>query len=325
MKRNKGFTLVELLVVITIIGMLIAILLPAVFGALESARKAQCAANLKQIGTACQAYAAGHRQIWPNGFTRDSEHWGAPAGGTTAPDIGDSRGSDRTQDDPGKKMNSNTGSLWALIKSGLCENTGVFVCPSSGNIVDSSVADPSNTNVRDFDSSNNISYSYQNVFQGNGSGTNSGGRGYTLTSASSPNLAVAADCNPQRPDWTTVVNDYKAKTSNPTLGKFEHPGWTTLPLGDCDLNSPNHNFKGQNVLYLDGHVEFQDNPYCGAGFDNIWTAQRGHSSISGTPPTGGTTLNPDDVATMQPYTDAGSYDGNSALVPGLRTDSFLVP
>src|SRR5262245_21121157 len=84
--RRRAFTLVELLVVIAIIGVLVALLLPAIQAAREAARRTSCASNMRQLGLAMQNYHDTN-QTFPIGTTNPdgsvttvvNNHWTWPS------------------------------------------------------------------------------------------------------------------------------------------------------------------------------------------------------------------------------------------------------
>ena len=79
--QSAGFTLVELLVVIAIIGILVALLLPAVQAAREAARRAQCTSNLKQVTLALLSYHDSHQKFPRGAYTNpDKKHKDAEDG-----------------------------------------------------------------------------------------------------------------------------------------------------------------------------------------------------------------------------------------------------
>jgi len=128
-RRRRGFTLIELLVVIAIIGILAAMVFPVFARARESARKAVCLSNVKNIALAVQMYMADNNDVLPPEEHRREviEYFQSVPGGHTSRtyDIGDM--SDRCNHD----NHANPYLRWTVVLDEYVKNRDVWRCPSA--------------------------------------------------------------------------------------------------------------------------------------------------------------------------------------------------
>src|SRR5688500_11330903 len=120
---RRAFTLVELLVVIAIIGILVALLLPAVQAARESARRMQCSNNLKQLGLAFHNYHDNYKQFPMAWFITGTTPWNSKAWGVSLLPFIEQQ---PLHDQYDSKRLANFGNNPTVIRTPIA----VFICPS---------------------------------------------------------------------------------------------------------------------------------------------------------------------------------------------------
>jgi prepilin-type N-terminal cleavage/methylation domain-containing protein/prepilin-type processing-associated H-X9-DG protein len=260
--RTRGFTLVELLVVIGIIALLISILLPSLNRARETANRVKCAANLKAIGNSLLLYSNDNKGIYPRTIYSQGTYPLVPTWGTgatsTNPFTSGPAPSQRPYD------NDISAAIYLILTTQ--DITGdSFVCPSSSNDKwdfgggSNTAANWSNWNTTE--TAKHLSYSYQNPYPD----TPAVNAGFRLNSSVGADYAVFADINP----GTIISYD---NMGGPSISdNVIEPTSTSNANMQQKANSNNHDKAGQNVLFGDGHVEWVQTAFCGQGADNIYT------------------------------------------------------
>jgi prepilin-type N-terminal cleavage/methylation domain-containing protein/prepilin-type processing-associated H-X9-DG protein len=281
-RRDPGrsaFTLLEILAVIFIIAIVTAILLPTMNRTHEPANRVKCGSNLRQIGQAILLYANENKGNYPRVMYSPGSApvWGT---GVTAPNA--FTDANRPAD------NDVSAAMFLLIRTQDI-TAEVFVCPVQNPNLNPEKDDFGGGNNTALKRSNftdwrkNLSYSFSNPYPDKAAVEN----GYKLNATTDAEFAVAADLNPGLGDKYDVTFPTEISSSRDMQ----------------TANSRNHQGQGQNVLYGDGHAEFQQNPFCGTKRDNIYT-------VSGS--TDGS------VTTSKTVVGIPRWAGDSVLLPAWK-------
>jgi prepilin-type N-terminal cleavage/methylation domain-containing protein len=276
--RRKGFTLVELLVVIGIIAVLLGLLLPALNAVRRAAQKVLCGTNLSGLGRAIMLYANDHNQDYPRAGIAGNCKWGLTG------EIRDYDAQDGKQYSPSGV--TITSSLFLLVKYAdvspkqfVCKGdvgTKEFKLSDAGENLSKDVKDI--TYVWDFGDIGDTalfpgrynSYAFHDPYEYNDESY----EGYPLGSYSSPSCPLMADRNPYLDKNAEGYIDGKGGEKKPEWGGADTSATPAIPdhYLDDDLtgNAAAHQRDGQNVLFNDAHVRFEDFPNVGLARDNIW-------------------------------------------------------
>jgi prepilin-type N-terminal cleavage/methylation domain-containing protein/prepilin-type processing-associated H-X9-DG protein len=247
---RSGFTMMELIVAIVLIALFLFFCLAATVNLDNNRNRIRCASNLRQIGQAILLYSNDTKGSYPR-----TKYDASQADRPTAYTGVDSN-------DPFSpacpQVNDVSAALFLLLRTEDV-TSAVFICPATGLKPDDygggthTALDNAN-----FPSGKTLSYSYADPYPSQAAAA----KGYRLRQGLDPTFVVVADMNPGTPALTQL-------TLQSTRAEMRNG------------NSNNHSGNGQNVLYADGHVEFQNNPFCGMGRDNIYTYGASGSQANG--------------------------------------------
>jgi prepilin-type N-terminal cleavage/methylation domain-containing protein len=299
--RKKGFTLVELLIVIAIIALLMGILMPALARVRMYAYRMTCGTNLAGIGKAVLLYANDSRgESYPLpgcnntvAYTTSLKWWwGAdssvnPAAGTAPFVYGDGATPVTLAGGAG---HGTMGSLFYLLVKYQDVAVKQFYCKGDVGAKVFKLTDSKQAKITEFAKAWDFggqpgiycSYSYHNPFSASPEGTTTSRlAGNAVGNSSPPAAPLAADRNPTLDKNVTYLDKTStAKGGLGTDGTKQTPyqywqadsGATTITFKDPDLmwNSFSHQREGQNVLFNDNHVTFERTANVGIDNDNIW-------------------------------------------------------